>query len=133
MKWALTCLQASNKVHAKQELLRFALAVRCKVVDKERADQSLLQDIDLQENNQQLLIWAGCLPEKGEITPKMRGVAETNRMLRAQELEALRPKFELTEKDKEKEEKLAEKDKEEEEKQKVFAEASGFYAGTNRP
>ena len=27
MKWALVCLQSSNKTHAKQELLRFALAV----------------------------------------------------------------------------------------------------------
>ena len=48
----------------------------------------------------------------------MRGVAETNKMLRAQELEDLRPKFELTEKDKDKEEELAKKDKEEEEKLK---------------
>eukprot|EP01046_Picozoa_sp_COSAG06_P030441 COSAG06_NODE_2889_length_6128_cov_12.062521_3_plen_173_part_00 len=82
------------------------------------ADQSLLQDIPLQDNNQELLIWAGCLPEQGVITPKMRGVAETNKMLRAQELEDLRPKFELTEKDKDKEEELAKKDKEEEEKLK---------------
>ena len=35
-------------------------------------------------------------------------------MLRAQELEDLRPKFELTQKDKDKEEELAKKDKEEE-------------------
>ena len=48
----------------------------------------------------------------------MRGVAETNKMLRAQELEDLRPKFELTQKDKDKEEELAKKDKEEEEKLK---------------
>ena len=118
MKWALVCLQSSNDTHAKQELLRFALAIRCKVVDNDRADQSLLQDIPLQDNNQELLIWAGCLPEQGVITPKMRGVAETNKMLRAQELEDLRPKFELTEKDKDKEEELAKKDKEEEEKLK---------------
>eukprot|EP01046_Picozoa_sp_COSAG06_P120753 COSAG06_NODE_68173_length_237_cov_6.376812_1_plen_78_part_11 len=45
MKWALVCLQSSNSTHAKQELLRFALAIRCKVVDNDRADQSLLQDI----------------------------------------------------------------------------------------
>jgi hypothetical protein len=48
----------------------------------------------------------------------MRGVAETNKMLRAQELEDLRPKFELTQKDKDKGEELAKKDKEEEEKLK---------------
>ena len=62
------------------------MSIRCKVVDNDRADQSLLQDIPLQENNQELLIWAGCLPEQGVITPKMRAVAETNKMLRAQEL-----------------------------------------------
>jgi hypothetical protein len=32
----------------------------------------------------------------------MRGAAENNKMLRAQELEDLRPKFELTQKDKDK-------------------------------
>ena len=109
-KWALKLLRAGPNSMARQELLRFAHAARCGIVD---ASLYCLEGIDLQalEDTAALLEWAGYEDPAAVRTPAQRAKSEAARQAREDELGAMKPRFVLTPEEMVLEEEKAEKKK----------------------
>lgn len=77
---------------AKQELLCYADAARLGEITADREACSMLEGVSLWKDNNELMQWAGWLPQTGA-TIRQRGEAEASRAARQEELEQMRPQF----------------------------------------
>ena len=63
-KWALTVLRSPEGTLAKQELLSYADAARLGEITADRVACSMLEGVPLGKDNDELIRWAGWLPQE---------------------------------------------------------------------